>query len=118
MEELTDRLHSLLIHLLRRTAANDAAAGLSPARLSALSVIHFGGATTLGQLAAAERVSAPTMSRIVAALERDGYVRRSGDTNDRRRTVLTSTAAGKRALDRARKHRLEFLRDRIGALND
>ena len=63
-------LHSAAIHLLRRVRKQDAATGEGPARLSALSVLVFGGPMTLGQLAAAEQVKPPTMSRIVTGLER------------------------------------------------
>src|SRR3954463_14052103 len=66
--ELADRLHSTAIHLLRRVRKQDVAIGQGPARLSALSVLVFGGPKTLGELAAAEQVKPPTMSRIVAGV--------------------------------------------------
>ena len=66
---IADRLHSAAIHLLRRVRKQDAATGEGPARLSALSVLVFGGGPmTLGQLAQAEQVRPPTMSRIVSGL--------------------------------------------------
>lgn len=51
-----DRLHSAAIHLLRRVRKQDEAAGVGPAQLSALSVLVFAGAKTLGELATAEQV--------------------------------------------------------------
>ena len=63
-----DRLHLAAIHLLRNVRASDVETGLSPARLSALSVLVFGGARTITQLAAAEQVRLPTMSGIVRGL--------------------------------------------------
>ena len=81
--EVADRLHSAAIHLLRRIRKVDEASGLSAARLSALSVLVFGGATTVGALARAEQVSAPTMSRLVSGLERDGFVRPRGSRGRR-----------------------------------
>ncbi|HXX01836.1 MAG TPA: hypothetical protein VEJ00_11510, partial [Candidatus Acidoferrales bacterium] len=63
---LADRLHSVAIHLLRRVRKQDVETGEGPARLSALSVLVFGGPKTLGELAAAEQVKPPTMSRIVS----------------------------------------------------
>ena len=63
---VADRLHSAAIHLLRRVRQQDVATGEGPARLSALSVLVFGGPKTLGELAAAEQVKPPTMSRIVS----------------------------------------------------
>ena len=71
-EDLADRLHSAAIHLLRLVRVQDTASGLGPARLSALSVIVFGGPVSLNDLARAEQVRPPTMSRIVDALETAG----------------------------------------------
>src|SRR5262245_65493054 len=91
---VADRLHAAAIHLLRRLRAQDPAAGLSPARLSALSVVVFAGPVTLGQLAQAEQVSAPTMTRLVAGLEADGLLRREPDAADKRVVWLRATPRG------------------------
>ena len=48
--EAADKLHSASIHVLRRVAREDSASGLSAARLSALSVLVFGGPRTLGEI--------------------------------------------------------------------
>jgi len=69
-----DRLHSAAIHLLRRVRKQDEASGIGPAQLSALSVLVFAGPKTLGELAAAEQVKPPTMSRIVTGLERSRLI--------------------------------------------
>src|SRR5579884_1390498 len=83
--EAADRIHSAAIHLLRRVREVDAEAmGITPARASALSVLVFGGPRSLGELAAAERVTAATMSKLVAAMEAEGLVRRYPDVNDAR----------------------------------
>src|SRR5574339_108325 len=81
---LADRWHSLAIHLLRRLRREDVNAGLTGPRLSALSVVVFGGLITLGDLAAAEQVKPPTMTRLVRALEEEGLVRREADASDGR----------------------------------
>ena len=70
--------------------------GLTPARASALSIMVFGGRVTIGQLAQAEHVSAPTMTRLVVGLERDGLVRRQDDPDDGRIVWLEATARGTR----------------------
>jgi len=83
--ETADRLHSAAIHLLRRLRVRDRESGVGPAQLSALSVLVLGGGPrSLGELAEAEQVRPPTMSRIVAGLVRAGLVRR-GKTEDGRR---------------------------------
>jgi len=114
---LADRLHSASIHLLRRLRRQDTASGVSGPRLSALSVVVFGGPVTLGDLAAAEQVRAPTMTRIVQALERLGYVRRERDVHDRRLFRVEATAKGKALLLEGRNRRVDALAKRLEALN-
>jgi len=108
-EALADQLHSSAIHLLRQLRREDDASGLSAPRLSALSVVVFGGPLTLGQLAAAEQVKPPTMTRLVTGLEKDGLVQRIGDARDRRLTRIRSTAKGRNVLAAGRARRVEKL---------
>jgi DNA-binding MarR family transcriptional regulator len=107
--EAADRFHSAAIHALRHVRRDDPATGLSAARLSALSVLVFGGPRALGELAAAEHVRPATMSRIVQALEKDGHVRRESDPADGRVTRLHATPKGQRVLWRGRQRRVENL---------
>src|ERR1051325_3298626 len=79
-----DRLHSAAIHLLRSLRTEDRSSGLSGPRLSALSVIVFAGPIAMSALAAAEQVRPPTMTRLVAELERRGLVERERDPDDHR----------------------------------
>jgi DNA-binding MarR family transcriptional regulator len=113
---LADRLHSAAIHLLRGVRREDAAAGVPPAQLSALSVLVFGGPTTLARLAEAEQVRPPTMSRIVAALEVAGLVERSPHPSDARSALLSPTAAGRAMLVAGRRRRVGVLEARLRAL--
>jgi DNA-binding MarR family transcriptional regulator len=107
--DVADRLHSAAIHLLRRVRKVDQASGLTAARLSALSVLVFGGPTSLGALARAEQVSAPTMSRLVRGLERDGLVVREAQERDGRSVLLTATDEGRRILVEGRERRISEL---------
>ena len=106
---VADRLHSAAIHLLRRVRTRDRESGIGPAQLSALSVLVFAGPRSLGELAAAEQVRPPTMSRIVAGLMRAGLVRRHVTKEDRRRLRLEATAKGTDLLWAARNRRVESL---------
>src|ERR1051326_1234951 len=106
---LADRLHSTAIHLLRRVRKQDVATGEGPARLSALSVLVFGGPKTLGELAAAEQVKAPTMSRIVAGLARSRLVEITKDRQDARRMQIRATAKGTKLLQKGRQLRVADL---------
>lgn len=115
--EVADRLHSAALHLLRRLRVRDLASGIGPAQLSALSVLVFGGPRSLGELAEAEQVRPPTMSRIVAGLERDGLVRRSR-TADKRRVRLQATAKGTKILQQGRRRRVEALAVAVKSLRE
>lgn len=115
--ELSDRWHSLAIHLLRAIRERDHVSGLGPARLSALSVVVYAGPLSLAQLAAAEGVSAPTMSRLVAALVDAGLVQRTADPSDRRALLLTATRRGVQRLSSARQQRLQRLARLLAAAN-
>lgn len=112
-----DRLHSAAIHLLRRVRASDVETGLSPARLSVLSVLVFGGARTPSELAAAEQVRLPTISALVRGLEGDGLVRRAPDPGDGRAVRISATAKGRRILERGRERRLDGLEDLLEPLS-
>jgi len=117
-EELADRLHSTAIHLLRQVRVQDSATGLAPARLSALSVLVFGGAMSLNDLAKAEQVRPPTMSRIVDALEAEGLIRRTVNPQDRRAVVLEATEKGTAILLAGRKRRVRFLAKHLSRLSE
>jgi len=115
--ETVDRLHSAAIHLLRRLRVRDRESGVGPAQLSALSVLVFGGPRSLGELADAEQVRPPTMSRIVAGLERAGLVKRR-KTEDGRRVRLEASARGTKILQEGRLRRVESLAKALYALSE
>src|SRR4051794_34088360 len=95
---LADRLHSAAIHLLRRVRRVDDASGVSAAKLSALSVVVHAGPIALRDLAAAEQVRPPSMTRTVQELEADGLVVRQADASDRRVVRVRATPRGKHLL--------------------
>jgi DNA-binding MarR family transcriptional regulator len=114
-----DEIHSAAIHLLRRVHEVDAKAmGTSPARASALSVLVFGGARSLRELAVAERVTSATMSKLVAAMEEDRLVRRYPDVDDARSIRIEATAKGRRILARGRARRLDLLERLLGSASE
>lgn len=103
---VANRLNSAAIHLLRRLGQEDRATGLTPARLSVLAVLVYGGPTTLGELARKEGVAPPTTSRIVEALVQDGLVARESRPGDRRVVELTATARGRQRMEQGRVRRI------------
>src|SRR2546426_7786269 len=97
-EDVARRVHSVALHLMRYVRAQDTALGVPPAQLSALSVIVFGGKTSLSDLAKTEQVRPPTMSRIIESLVRNGLVKRETDKKDRRSVIITATEKGTRMM--------------------
>jgi DNA-binding MarR family transcriptional regulator len=114
--EAADRFHSAAIHALRHVRREDPATGLSAARLSALSVLVFGGPRTLGELAAAEQVRPATMTRIAQSLVEGGYARREGDPTDGRVARLSATPKGRKVMQQGRGRRVETLARLLGRL--
>ncbi len=116
-DALADRLHSAAIHLLRRVATVDAGSGLSPARLSALSVIVYGGPLTMSELARAERVSPATITSTVSGLESAGLVLRRRQGADARSVSVETTPKGREVLTEGRRRRVAVLADALDALD-
>ena len=107
--ELADRVHSAAIHVLRYLRTEDDALGLSAPKLSALSVLVFRGPLSVGDLAAAEQVTAATTSRLVSELEAAGLAQRSMDPGDARVRRVSATTRGERLLKEGRGRRVARL---------
>jgi len=117
-KQVADRLHSAAIHLLRRVRRADQASGLSAPKLSALSVIVHAGPISIGDLAAAEQVRAPTMTRLVKELEADRLIERVADGTDRRVSRVRATRAGQRLLQQGRDRRVDILNQFVSGLTE
>jgi DNA-binding MarR family transcriptional regulator len=115
--DVADRLHSAAIRLLRRLRVQDAASGVSGPRLSALSVLVFGGPRTVSALAAAEQVRVPTMTRLVQGLKREGLVTSEVDPSDRRCVKVRATPRGAKLLRAGRARRVKALAGQLAALS-
>jgi DNA-binding MarR family transcriptional regulator len=111
-------VHSASIKILRLVRVEDARSGIGPAQLSALSVLVFAGARTLRELAALEQVKAPTMSRIVDGLVRQGLAARIIGATDRRSVSISATAKGKKLLLAGRDRRVQALAKRFASLSE
>jgi len=116
--DVAARLHSASIRLLRTLRREDDGSGLSAPRLSALSVVVFGGPVSLAELAEAEQVRPPTMSRIVDALVQRGFVTREPAPGDRRSVRIMATPDGISLLQAGRERRVHALIRRLGRLAD
>lgn len=102
-------LNSAAIQLLRALRAVDRQSGLTPARLSALSVLVFSGPCTLGRLARIEDVAGPTMTRIVDGLCGLKLVRREPHPDSARAVRIVATADGERVMRAAAQRRTKAI---------
>lgn len=102
---------------LARRLRQESDAGLTPSQLSALAAIANEGPLTLGELADHERVSPPTITRVVTKLEADGLVQRQLDPEDRRISRVQTTGAGDALLAELRERKNAWLADRIRELS-
>jgi len=110
---LTDVVGRLL-RMLRRSHVTP----VSSAAMSALATVVRSGPIRLGELADREGVTAATLSRIVTALEREGFTERRTDPADRRAAFLSATAAGRAALDTLLLARAQVLVQAMASLSD
>ncbi len=108
----------LAVGRLSRQLRRHAVGGLTPAQYSALVTLDRCGPARPSELAEAEGVSAPTLSRIVGGLERHGYLTRAGDPSDGRSSLLAIAAPGQQALHDVRRERTALLARSIAALGD
>ena len=118
LAETARHLNSAAIHLLRGMRAADRASGLTPARLSALSVLVFGGPCTLGQLARTEDVSGPTMTRIVDGLVGLGLALREEHPESARQVLISPTPAGLDLMHAAAQLRVDVIVAGLSSLPD
>lgn len=92
-------------------------ADLTLSHLSALGTLEKAKAMTPGELAAAERVQPPSMTRIVAKLEQHGLVRREAHPTDGRQVILAVTDEGRALMRESRRRRDVWLTQRLQELS-
>jgi len=109
--DTVEQFHHLAIVMLRKLRNVDEANGFSGPRASALSVLVFRGPQSLGELAAAEGVKPPTMSRLVKAMHAEGLVESQVAKHDQRAVRIAPSAKGRRLMLRAREKRLAAIRE-------
>ena len=114
--EVATSLHRAAIRLLRAVRVADDETGVSAPKLSALSVLTFGGTMSLSTLARAEQVTSATMSKLVSDLEADGLVAKRVDREDKRGLRIEVTAKGRTLMEEGRKRRLALLQKRLAKL--
>ena len=108
----------LAIGRLARRIRQEHHGTLTPSQHSALVSVEDLAPVRLSDLAAAEGISSPTLTKIVAALEDAGLVQRSTDEADRRSSLLQLTDEGRTTLHAIRNERTAFLRRQLDRLSD
>jgi DNA-binding MarR family transcriptional regulator len=107
--EPAEQLYLAIQHSARHFRQLDTELGLSPARFSVLAILRYEGAHRLGDLARREGVAQPTMTKLVAGLERDHLVIRRADSGDHRGVIVDLTADGRALVRRARARKIDWI---------
>jgi DNA-binding MarR family transcriptional regulator len=116
-EDLSPRLRLAITRAARRLR-QEADAGLSPSLTAALSTIERHGPLTPSRLAEIERIQRPTVTRLVATLEKDGLVERLGDPDDGRVSHVSATKEGRALVKKLRSRKNAYLSKRLRRLDD
>lgn len=115
--DVADRLRHAVARLARVLRQQDEG-GFGATFTAALASVANRGPLTLGELAVAEHVAPPTMTKVVEKLEANGFVTRQVDTNDRRVTRVTATDAGVRHIEATRERRTAWMASQLDRLDD
>lgn len=114
--ELAARLR-LAVGRLHRRIRIDGRESIPPLQLSALVTIEQYGPLRLSEIARREAVTAPTMSRVLTALDEHGLVVRNSDPQDARGVLVTLSETGRAALAVVRSHRTALVARRLARLD-
>jgi DNA-binding MarR family transcriptional regulator len=114
---LASSLRISAMRLARRLRLERDADDLTFNQLAAIGTLNRLGALTIGELAAAEKVKPPSMTRTVGCLEELDLVRRRPHDTDGRQVVVELTDAAHEVLDRDRRRRDAWLTPRLDGLD-
>ena len=114
--ELAARLRQAVTRMNRRLRATSLGE-ISPAQASMLATIEMLDAPSLGELAAAEQIQPPSVTRPVKGLQESGHIVQKTDENDRRTTRVAISPQGKRALNEIRDRKTQFLNSKLSDLS-
>lgn len=109
-------MRTSVMRLSRRLRNEREDTSLTLTQLSTLGTLARLGPTTLGELAGAERIQPPSMTRIVSGLEERGLVGREPHDTDRRLVIVRLTDEGSELLAADRRRRDAWLNKRLREL--
>ena len=116
ISELAATLRPALLRLTRMVRNQRVDMSVTLTQLGAMATLEKQGAMTAGELAAAERVQPPSMTKVLASLEERGLIRRDPAPNDRRQAIVSITPAGLTLLDEERRSRNAWLTQQLAKL--
>jgi DNA-binding MarR family transcriptional regulator len=115
--ETVSRLRQGTLRLARRLR-QEADSGFGQSLVSALSTVYRHGPITLGELAEHERLTPPSITKLVGRLEDEGLIERATRPEDKRSVTVSVTPAGAERVEAARRRTTEWLALRVGSLTD
>lgn len=107
----------LAVGRLARRMRQESSSGRTLTQLGILNTLDRVGRCTLGDLATAERVAPPTITKAVATLEADGLLEKVADDTDRRVQWAHLTPAGRREVQQTRRRREAWIAARLETLD-
>lgn len=114
---LASSLRMSVMRLARRIRNERESDGLTLSQMAVLGTLWRCGASTAGELAEAEKVKPPSMTRTIASLEALGLIERAAHPSDRRQVMVELTPAAREVIERDRRLRDAWLAQRLGELS-
>jgi DNA-binding MarR family transcriptional regulator len=115
--ETAARLRRAVTRLNRRLR-NSSLSGISPAQASMLESIEKATNPSLGDLALAEQMKPPSVTRVVQSMQESGLITLTPDPDDRRCTRVQLTPLGRKEIAAIRRRKTEFLEKKLLSLSE
>jgi DNA-binding MarR family transcriptional regulator len=116
VDQLAVDLRIALLRTARRLRSMKSLDELSDGQFSVLAQLHVQGPRTPGELAEAEHVRPPSMTRTIAGLADAGLVQRTDHPTDRRQVLISVTDSGRATVEETRRRRAQWLSRRLDLL--
>jgi DNA-binding MarR family transcriptional regulator len=116
--QISVRLGDAISRLNRRLRQTRPVGELTQNQISVLTSLEFGGALTPRELADAERVAPPTMTKVLAKLEERGLLQRTPHPTDGRQVLLSATEQGRAVIAEQRRAKDKWLTRVLADLPD
>ncbi|MEZ0165736.1 MarR family winged helix-turn-helix transcriptional regulator [Kineococcus sp. LSe6-4] len=117
LDRLAVDLRISLLRTARRLRAQKSLDDLTDGQFSVLAHLVNGGPRTPGELAEAEHVRPPSMTRTITSLVEAGLVSRTDHPDDGRQVLVAVTDAGRQVVLQTRARRAEWLSRRLEDLS-